>query len=59
MKASDFQPGEGVLLNVSGPIEVAVTRIEGQSVIVEFEATPDQLQKLAEGMTTDVGGALG
>jgi hypothetical protein len=59
MQTSDFKPGDAVLLNLSGPVEVAVTRVEGQRVIVEVEATPDMLTKLAEGMTTDVGGGLG
>ncbi len=58
MKASDFQTGEAVLLNVTGPIEVAVARTEGESVIVEFTATPDQLQKLAEGTSLDGGSGL-
>ena len=59
MQPSDFKSGEAVLLTTNGPIEVAVTRVEGQYVFVEYAATPDMLTKLAEGMTLDGGSGLG
>jgi hypothetical protein len=59
MQPTDFKPGDGVLLKLTGPVEVSVTRIEGQYVVVEVQATPDQLTKLADGMTLDTGGGLG
>ncbi len=36
-----------------------VKRIEGQNVIVELEAIPEQLTKLADGGTLGGGGGLG
>ncbi len=59
MKSTDFKPDDTVLFAPNGPVEVVVKRIEGQNVIVELEATPDQLTKLADGMTLDTGGGLG